>query len=387
MIKNLFTRSGVPATYLRRLYEHRHSVVFRLTAWYAGAFTVCLLATVVTFYVVVLLHGSYGVSHHALSELREAFREYFGVPLLIVIVLSGATGWLMARRALSGIEEVTRAAVDISKGALHRRVPVKGRYDEIDRLAQTFNIMVGRTQALIEQMKEITENIAHDLRSPITRMRGLAEMALAGRNMNEEYSSMAGLIIEECDSLLDLINTVLDLSEAKAGLIKLDVQKTDIVALINDLRDLFQPSADEKHIEFRTEGAVRPVFIYCDRRKLQRVFSNLFDNALKYTPDSGRVIISIADTSEDVTVSVEDTGTGIPDEDMPYIFNRFFRGEKSRSTPGNGLGLSLVQAFTLIHGGSVSAVNTVPDQGARITVVLPKTLSPDLLAGTNITEK
>ncbi len=370
MTRNLFTRSGEPATYLKKLYEQRHSVVFRLTVWYAGVFTVCLIATLAAFYFIVL-YGSHGIGHHALSELREEFRHYFGVPLAIIIALSGAIGWFMAKRALSGVEEVTRAAVDISRGALDRRVPVTDRDDEIDRLARTFNTMVGHTQALIEQMKEITENIAHDLRSPITRMRGLAEMALAGRRTDEETASMAGLIIEECDRLLDLINTMLDISEAEAGLAKLDVQKTDLTDLITDLRDLFLPSADEKHIDLRAANDAQPVFVFCDRRKLQRVFANLLDNALKYTPDGGQVTISITDTPKDVTVIVEDTGTGIPEEDLPHIFDRFFRGEKSRSEPGNGLGLSLVQAFTIIHGGSVAAANT-PNRGSRFTVTLPK---------------
>lgn len=372
MTKNLFTRSGAPVTFLKKLYEQRHSVVLRLTVWYAGIFAACLIATLAAFYFIVLYGGSHGISHHALSELREDFREYFGVPLAIGIIVSGAIGWFMAKRALSGVEEVTRAAVDISKGALGRRVPVTGRNDEIDRLARTFNTMVGHVQALIGQMREITENIAHDLRSPIARMRGLAEMALTGRATDEETASMAGLIIEECDRLLDLINTMLDISEAEAGLTRLDIKKTDLAELIADLRDLFQPSAEEKHIELRTAGTEQPELVCGDRRKLQRVFSNLLDNALKYTPDGGRVTVSITATEEDVTVTFEDTGTGIPDEDLPHIFDRFFRGEKSRSTPGNGLGLSLVQAFTLIHGGSVTAAST-PNRGSQLTVTLPRT--------------
>ncbi len=267
---------------------------------------------------------------------------------------------------------MTRAAVDISNGNLDRRVPVTGRNDEIDRLAITFNAMVGHTQALMEQMKEITENIAHDLRGPIARMRGLAEMALAGKRMDEETVSMAGLIIEECDRLLDLINTMLDISEAEAGLIKLDMEKTDVAGLVAELRELFLPSAEEKDIEFETNGADQPVLIFCDRRKLQRVFANILDNALKYTPHGGCVTISTVHTDKDVTVTVEDTGAGIPDEDLPHIFDRFFRGEKSRSTPGNGLGLSLVQVFTLVHGGSVTAESS-PGHGSRFTVILPRT--------------
>jgi len=370
-MKSLFTRSGAPAICLKKLYEQRHSVVFRLTVWYAGVFAVCLFATLAAFYFIVLYGGSHGISHHALSELREDFREYFSVPIAIGIALSGAIGWFMAKRALSGVEEVTRAAVDISNGALDRRVPVTGRNDEIDRLARTFNTMVGHTQALIEQMREITENIAHDLSSPITRMRGLAEMALAGRQTDEETASMAGLIIEECDRLLDLINTTLDISEAEAGLAKLDAQETDLTDLITDLYELFQPSAEEKHIELQAEAS-QPVFVLCDRRKLQRVFANLLDNALKYTPEGGRVTISITDTGQNATVIVEDTGAGIPEADLPHIFDRFFRGEKSRSTPGSGLGLSLAQAFVLIHGGTITAAN-IPDGGSQLTVTLPHT--------------
>ncbi|OPY65342.1 MAG: Alkaline phosphatase synthesis sensor protein PhoR [Syntrophorhabdaceae bacterium PtaU1.Bin034] len=369
MIKNLFTPSGEPATYLKKLYEERHSVVFRLTIWYAGIFAACLLATLAAFYFIVLYGSSHGISHHALSELREDFREYFGVPLAIGIALSGAIGWFMAKRALSGVEEMTRAAVDISNGALDRRVPVTGRNDEIDRLAQTFNAMVGHTQALIEQMREITENIAHDLRSPITRMRGLAEMALAGKRTDEEIASTAGLIIEECDRLLDLINTTLDISEAEAGLAKLNRERTDLVELIADLQELFQPSAEERHIELQTSVS-RPVFVPCDRRKMQRVFANLLDNALKYTPEGGRVTVLITDTGQNATVIVEDTGTGIPEADLPHIFERFFRGERSRSTPGSGLGLSLAQAFVLIHGGTITAANT-PRGGSQLIVTLP----------------
>ena len=359
--------------YLKRLYEHRRSVVLRLTLWYGGAFTACLFVVAVAFYFIVL-RGSHGLSHHALSEVREDFRHYFGFPLAVAIGLSGAVGWFMAKRALSGIGEVTRAAVDISGGALHRRVPVSGRGDEIDSLASSFNVMVERTQALIEQMKEITENIAHDLRSPISRMRGMAEMALSSSGTSEESASMAGLIIEECDRLLDLINAMLDISEAEAGLTKLDVEKADLSGLVADLCELFQPSADEKQITIRAEQATQPIFLLCDRRKLQRIIANLLDNALKYTPDGGLVAIKMTDRAEDVAIAVEDTGPGIPDEDLPHIFDRFFRGEKSRTTHGNGLGLSLVRAFTLVHGGTVAAEN-LPDRGLRITVSLPKRTS------------
>ena len=179
MKRNLYTQSGEPATYLKKLNKLRHSVAFRLTVWYAVFFAVSLLIALAAFYFIPL-YGFRDASQYLLEELREEFRRYFGAPVVILIILSAGVGWFMAKRALSGVEEVTQAAVDITHGALDRRVPATLNGDEIDRLAQAFNTMLDRIQELMSQMKEITENIAHDLRSPITRMRGLAEMALTG---------------------------------------------------------------------------------------------------------------------------------------------------------------------------------------------------------------
>jgi len=369
MKTTLFTRSGERATCLRSLANLRHSVAFRLTIWYTGLFAVSLFGTFLAFYMFPL-HGRPDISHHALSELREAFRHYFGMPLAGILSLSAAVGWFMAKRALSGIEEVTRAAVDITNGALDRRVPVTGRRDEIDHLARAFNAMVDRVQDLIGQMKEITENIAHDLRSPIARMRGIAEMELTGKDTDAEHAAMAGTVIEECDRLLGMINAMLDISEAESGLMKLVVQDVDLSALLRDVYDLFQPLAEDRNIRMIIE-APESTPVMGDLRKLQRVFSNLIDNAIKYTHPGGSISISVNVTPEATIVSIRDTGDGILEEDLPHIFDRFYRGEKSRSTLGNGLGLSLAQAFILIHGGTITA-ESASGQGSQFTVSLQK---------------
>ena len=369
MKKSLFAQLGELSTPLKKLGNLRHSVAFRLTIWYAGFFAVSLLGVFLVFYMRPL-HSSADISYHALSELREEFRHYLGTPLIVMILLSAGVGWFMAKRALSGVEEVTRAAIDITNGALDRRVPVTGRQDEIDLLAETFNTMVGRIQGLIGQMSEITENIAHDLRSPITRMRGIAEMSLTAKNSDEEHVAMAGSIIEECDRLLGMINTMLDISEAESGLMKLNEQNVDLVELLRDVCDLFQPLAEDRNIRIVIETP-ESTLVLGDLKKLQRVFSNLIDNALKYTLTGGLVHIVIEETAKDTVVIVKNTGDGIAEKDLPHIFDRFFRGEKSRSTPGNGLGLSLAQAFVLIHGGTITATNTA-DQGPQFTVILPR---------------
>jgi signal transduction histidine kinase len=291
MGKSLFIKPRESGASIKKLIKLRHSVAFRLTIWYAGFFAVSLLGAFLVFYMRPL-HGSADISNHALSELREQFRHYLGTPLIVIILLSAGVGWFMAKRALSGIEEVTRAAVDITNGALDRRVPVRGRQDEIDRLADAFNTMVNRVQDLIGQMKEITENIAHDLRSPITRMRGIAEMALSEKVPDEEHRAIAGTIIEECDRLLSMINTMLDISEAESGLMKLNTQNVDLAALLKDVCELFQPLAEERDIGIVIE-TLESAPIHGDLKKLQRVFSNLMDNALKYTPAGGSVKIAI----------------------------------------------------------------------------------------------
>ncbi len=348
-------------------------MAFRLTIWYAGFFAISLVGALAAFYLIPL-HGFHGTNNHALEELQEQFRAYFGASLAILIVLSTGVGWFMAKRALSGVEEVTRAAVDITNGALDRRVPVRGRQDEIDLLAETFNTMVERIQDLIGQMSEITENIAHDLRSPITRMRGIAEIALTGKTSDEEHVAMAGIIVEECDRLLGMINAMLDISEAESGLMKLDAQNVDLAILLRDVCDLFQPLAEDRSIAIAIESP-ESASVPGDLKKLQRVFSNLVDNALKYTPTGGSVAITIEEKTNYTVVTVKDTGSGIPEQDLQHIFDRFFRGEKSRSAAGNGLGLSLAQAFVLIHGGTITAAN-VPGQGSQFAVILPRSALP-----------
>lgn len=373
MKRSFSIRCAALVTYSRRLAELRHSVVFRLTVWYAGLFSASLTAAFLAFYAVIL-HNSHGISHHALSELKEDFFHFFGLPLALVIVFSSAGGWLMARRALSGIGAVTKTALEISKGALDRRVRARGDRSEIDRLARTFNHMVDRVQALIGQMKEMTENIAHDLRSPITRMRAAAELTLMNEGASGEHAAMAGTIVEECDRLLSMIDAMLDISEAEAGLARLHGREVDLTRILLDVCDLYQPLAEDRRVEI-VMNVPGPLPLTGDLSRLQRVFANLLDNAIKYTQPEGRVKVTATLCGDSVEVIVEDSGTGIGEEDLPHIFDRFYRAEKSRSTPGSGLGLSLARAFVLVHRGTIS-VSSRAGSGSRFVVRLPRQPHP-----------
>jgi signal transduction histidine kinase len=293
------------------------------------------------------------------------FRNGFLVTLAAIILFGAPAGWFLARRALRPVAELTRTAAEISEGALDRRVPVRSGQDELSRLARTFNIMLDRMQALMTAMREMTDNMAHDLRSPLARIRASSEMAVA----NGE-SALAVSTIEECDRLMEMIDTTLDIAEAESGAARLELGDVDLSALVLDACDMFKVVAEDRHIRLTAQvpGACR---LRGDRHRLQRILANLIDNALKYTPGEGSIGIRLVDDGARVELSIEDTGAGIPDEELPRIFQRFYRGDRSRSGNGNGLGLSLALAFARAHGGDIT-VRSAPGQGSTFTIVLPR---------------
>lgn len=304
------------------------------------------------------------------EELLEDISQDFRPAIAIVLTLVAIGGWLMARKALSGVKEVTQTAMAISDGAMEKRVPLTGRGDEIDRLSQTFNHMLERIQSLIKEMREVTDNIAHDLKSPITRMRGLAEVTLTTGRSLDEYQTMAASTVEECDSLLGMINTMLEISEFEAGVATLSITKVDISRLIEEACDLFHPLAEDKGLAIKVKVPPQ-LLLSADRSKLQRALTNLLDNAIKYTPRGGTITVFVEEREKGVIISIHDTGRGIAADDIPHIFDRFYRVDKSRSESGVGLGLSLVLAIVQAHGGNIE-VNSSPGAGSTFTIVLPR---------------
>jgi len=314
-----------------------------------------------------------GQSMENYSRFIEEFRKIFITTMSLLIVLAAGVGWFMARRAVSGVEVVTRTARNISGGALEKRVPVKTRGDEIDQLATTFNQMLDRIQTLVISIREMSDNIAHDLRSPITRIRGIAEVTLTTGKSVDEYENMAASTIEECDRLLDMINTMLMISETEAGVGRLTRGGVDIAGLVRDACDLFEPTAEDRGVTMSCD-VPDTCRLFGDMRMIQRMLANLLDNAIKYTPSAGTVSVSVhEDEGQEVVVSVKDTGVGISPNDLPHIFERFYRCDQSRSQAGIGLGLSLARAIAQAHGGNIT-VTSNPNQGSTFTVTLPKSL-------------
>lgn len=317
----------------------------------------------------VILQLGQSMENH--SRFIEAFQKIFLSTMSFLLVLAALIGWFMARQALSGLEEVTRTARHISDGALDERVPVKNRGDEINLLATTFNQMLDRIQGLLTGIKEMSDNIAHDLKSPITGIRGNAEVTLSTATSIDDYRITSAGTIEECDRLLDMINTMLVISETEAGVGKLNFDRVDMAAVVREACVLFQPLAEDKNISLEWDIPDK-CYISGDIRMIQRMITNILDNAIKYTEADGAVNISVhADDHESVTVSVQDTGIGISEKDIPHIFERFYKCDRSRSQAGIGLGLSLARTIIQAHGGDIQ-VNSKMRAGSTFTFFLPK---------------
>jgi len=256
---------------------------------------------------------------------------------------------------------------------MDKRVPVGTRGDEIDQLAATFNQMIGRIQTLVTEIKEMSDNIAHDLKSPIARIRGMAEVTLTTGKTLGEYENMAAGTVEECDRLLDMINTMLLITKAESGLYQLDEQKVDMARLVREACDLLEPVAEDKGLSLSCDTPDACPLVG-DRRMLQRIITNLLDNALKFTPSGGAVKVSLFEKDvREVILAVQDTGTGIPDSDLSHVFERFYRCDQSRSQPGTGLGLSLAKAFARAHQGDITVTSTV-GRGSTFTLTLPRNI-------------
>jgi signal transduction histidine kinase len=246
-------------------------------------------------------------------------------------------------------------------------VPERGGGGELDDLVSLYNGMLAKIETLVNGMRDALDNVAHDLRTPLAHLKAEAETALAGPPDAQRQALESCL--EETQVILTMLNTLMDISEAETGAMRLTPTRVPLAALIEDLRELYGYVAAERGI--RLEASVpQELAVDADLNRLRQVIANLLDNAVKYTPAGGRVGIEAAGGEDGVRIVVRDTGPGIPAEELPHIWERLFRGDRSRSTPGLGLGLSLVQAIVRAHGGAVTA-RSLPEGGAEFTVRLP----------------
>ena len=337
-------------------------------------------------------------SHYALvkvSQLSGGFRilvgrdleerrRLFGIvakaaqwSVLIVVVLGLGGGIFVGRRVLRRIDAMTGTTQRIMAGDLSGRLPVGRSGDEIDRLAENLNAMLERIEALMAGLKEVSDNIAHDLKTPLTRLRNRAEEALAKSSNEGEYRAALERTIDESDGLIRTFNALLMIARAESGQARDNMTDFDAAEVAHGIHELYEPLAEDKGLTL--EVAADPATIHGNRELISQALANLVENAIKYgqpvapRPDGGvkspDILIEAHREGDNVLLSVTDHGPGIPEADRERAVERFVRLEASRTQPGSGLGLSLASAVATLHGGDLRLADSQP--GLRVTLVIP----------------
>jgi signal transduction histidine kinase len=313
------------------------------------------------------------------TEQRDSVLESFGrivagvmVPMVIVGMLGGV---FLARRSLQPIRELIKTVHAIEAGAMETRVPIRDTGDELDELGKLFNGMLNTIATLIQGMRNALDNVAHDLRTPVARIRGTAEIALRSERKPDCCRDALADCVEESDQLLQMLNTLMDISEAETGTLRLHLEHVDISKLLADAVDLYQLVAEEKAITVSITAPPQ-MWLTADRNRVRQVMGNLLDNAIKYTPEGGRVDVQGYFSQNMMVIRVADTGIGMTPEELSKSWERLYRGDRSRSQRGLGLGLSLVKAVVEAHNGHVNASSS-PGAGSVFTLTLPVVFSSE----------
>ena len=287
------------------------------------------------------------------------FMQWIGIASICFVMAVVFVAYIISVFVVSGTNKIADTAREIiDTGDLSRRVEVGSRWDDLSNMAAVLNMLLDRVEELMQGVRQVSDNIAHDLRTPLTRMRGKLEKLKDGQNKEE--------LLDESDQLLNTFNALLRISRIEAEKQRSQFTDVDLKALLEDVSAFYEPLAEEKSIALNTD--LSEAHLRGDRDLLFQAYANLLDNAVKFTPETGKVEIRLHIINDKIYVEISDTGTGISEQDKEKIFSRFYRGEKSRSSSGTGLGLSLVEAVIHLHGGFIQVENTHP--GLKIITIL-----------------
>ncbi len=295
----------------------------------------------------------------------------------IVVVLGLAGGFFVSRRVLKRVDAMTDTAQTIMAGDLAGRLPVAGTNDELDRLASNLNVMLERIESLMHGLKEVSDNVAHDLKTPLTRLRNRCEAALRTAKSDADYRAALEATLEESDGLIRTFDALLMIARAESGEPRAGMTEFDAAEIARGVSELYEPLADEKGLSLRVEAAA-PTPVKGNRELVSQALANLLDNAIKYAasrPKSANevpaeIVVTAGAEGDRILLTVRDSGPGIPESDRSRVIERFVRLEQSRSQPGLGLGLSLASAVARLHGGELRLEDNAP--GLKAVLSLPR---------------
>ena len=309
------------------------------------------------------------------DRFRGVIRSAIGWSILLVLVMAVAGGVFVARRVLGRIDAMTATTRSIMAGDFSGRLAVSGTNDELDRLAQNLNAMLDRIAELMAGLREVSDNIAHDLKTPLTRLRNSAEEALRTATDTEEYRLTLENVIDEADQLIRTFNALLMIARAESGNATEGMAAFDAADVARDVAELYEPLAEEAHVTMHVTLPEK-LPLYGSRELIGQALANLLDNAIKYAAreesvsEKAEISIGAVATGTGIELSVSDNGPGIPEADRARVVERFVRLEGSRSRPGSGLGLSLASAVARLHGGTLRLEDHAP--GLRVVLAIPK---------------
>jgi heavy metal sensor kinase len=310
-----------------------------------------------------------GKSTDEREKMLRNFRRIFVAALIPLVLFAFVGGIFLSRRALRPIRQLTDTVQSISKGRMDARAPALRTRDELGELVNLFNSMVEQIEKLVRGMKDSLDNVAHDLRTPMTRMRGAAEMALRTDTGLDGCREALAECIEEADRMLRMLNTLMDISEAESGAMTLDPEEVKVCEVVGEIVDLYRYVAEDKGVSIET-ACPHELTLFADLVRVRQALGNLVDNAVKYTPPGGAVEVAARSEGGRILIAVGDTGIGMGPEELPRIWDRLYRSDQSRSQKGLGLGLSLVKAIVEAHEGEVR-VSSEPGKGSVFTLSIP----------------
>ena len=321
-----------------------------------------------------IVRGSYNliIGRDVSNEiyLKERFLNTIISATLLILILGLFGGYILSRNILNRISAINKTSIEIMDGNLLQRLPVGPTNDELNQLSINLNNMLDRLNKLMTGMKDVSDNIAHDLRTPLNKIRTNLEVTLMSNPTTESYKNSVEEVIHDIDILINTFNSLLAISRVDSGSLSLDKERIDINSLIENIIDLWEPLAEEREIVLTNQSS-QNIYLQGNMNLLSQALSNLIDNAIKYGPLENKISIGAKFEKENVILWVSDSGPGIPEKDKERVLERFSRLDASRNTQGTGLGLSLVKSSIKFHKGTIQLLDSNP-KGLIVKLKIPK---------------